>query len=120
MKTYAMRKRLRTPARCQFCYFCNGTLATGIVWDLSETGWRAAGERPVCVGTESTVYITLHDGNQSHNIIVDTAVVRWSDGHVAGWEITRMDEASRARLMDFLEQLKSAVRPSEVMTGSHC
>jgi hypothetical protein len=113
MKTYAIRKRFRTPARCQFCYFRDGALATGIVWDLSETGWRAACERPVCVGTESTVYITLHDGTQSHNILIDAAVVRWSDGQIAGWEITRMDEASRGRLADYVEQLRSVGQPSD-------
>jgi hypothetical protein len=118
MKTYAIRKRLRTPARCQFCYFCEGTLATGIVWDLSETGWRAACERPVCVGTESTVYITLHDGKQSHNLLIDAAVVRWSDGQIAGWEITRMDEASRGRLADYVEQLSSVGQLPESRTVS--
>ena len=38
MKTYAVRKKLRTPVHFQFCYFCDGTLANGIVRDLSETG----------------------------------------------------------------------------------
>lgn len=118
MKTYAIRKRLRTPARCQFCYFCDGTLATGIVWDLSEAGWRAACERPVCVETESTVYITLHDGNRSHSILIDAAVVRWSDGQVAGWEITRMDEANRGRLADFVEQLGSVGQTPETRAVS--
>jgi hypothetical protein len=111
MKTYAVRKKLRTPVHCQCCYFSDGTLAKGIVWDLSETGWRATGERPVSVGTETTVYITLRDGKESHNIHVDSAIVRWSEGHDAGWEIIRMDEASRARLMDFVEQFKPSDPP---------
>jgi hypothetical protein len=112
MKPYAVRKKLRTPVRCQFCYFCDGTLANGIVWDLSETGWRATGERSVPVGTETTVYITLRDGKQSHNILIESAIVRWAEGRDAGWEITRMDEATRARLMDFVEQFKASDRPS--------
>jgi hypothetical protein len=118
MKTYEVRKKLRTPVHFQFCYFVDGTLANGIVWDLSETGWRATGERPVPVGTETTVYLTLHDGKRSNNIVIDAAVVRWSEGRDAGWEITRMDEASRARLADFVEQFKAADLPSETMKGA--
>jgi len=105
MKTYAIRKKLRTHVQCQFCYFCDGALANGIVWDLSEAGWRSTGEHPIPVGSETTVYITLSNGNK---ILIDTAVVRWSEGREAGWEITRIDEASRARLMDFIEQFKAA------------
>ena len=108
MKTYAVRKKLRTPVHCQICYFCDGTLANGIVWDLSETGWRATGERPIPVGTEATVYLTLCDGKRTDKILIEAAVVRWSEGRDAGWEITRMDEASRTRVTDFLEQFKKA------------
>jgi PilZ domain len=115
MKTYAVRKKLRTPVHCQFCYFCDGTLANGIVWDLSETGWRATGERRVPVGTETTVYLTLREGKKSHNILIDSAVVRWAKGRDAGWEITRMDEPTRARLIDFVEHFRAADLGSEVM-----
>ncbi len=107
MKTYAVRKKLRTPVQRQFCYFAEGTLTNGIVWDLSDRGWRATGQHPVTVGTETTVYITLQKGKQSYNVLIDAAIVRWSDGREAGWEILRMDEASRARLRDFVEHFKS-------------
>ena len=107
MKTYAVRKKLRTPVQCQFCYFAEGTLTNGIVWDLSDRGWRATGQHPVTVGTETTVYITLQKGKQSYNVLIDAAIVRWSDGREAGWEILRIDEASRARLRDFVEHFKS-------------
>ena len=118
MKTYTIRKKLRTTARCQLCYFCEGSLTTGIVWDLSEVGWRAAGERPVHAGTESTVYITILDGDQPHNILIDAAVVRWSDGQVAGWEILRIDEANRTRLTHFVEKLRSASPAEDMLAGS--
>ena len=119
MKTYTIRKTLRTSARCQLCYFCDGSLTTGIVWDLSEVGWRAAGERPVHAGTESTVYMTILEGDQSHNILIDAAVVRWSDGQISGWEILRMDEANRTRLTHFVEKLRSASPAEKELTGSH-
>jgi hypothetical protein len=107
MKTYAVRKKLRTPVQCQFCYFGAGTLMNGIVWDLSDTGWRATGQHPVAVGAETTVYITLQNGSQSYNVLIDAAIVRWSDGRAAGWEIVRIDEANRSRLTDFVEHFES-------------
>jgi len=107
MKTYAVRKKLRTPVQCQFCYFNDGTLVNGIVWDLSDRGWRATGQHPVAVGTETTVYITLQNGSQSYNVLIDAAIVRWSDGRESGWEIIRMDDANRTRLADFVEHFKS-------------
>ena len=119
MKTYAVRKKLRTPVQCQFCYFGNGTLTNGIVWDLSDTGWRATGQHPVTVGTETTVYITLQNGKQSYNVLIDAAIVRWSDGREAGWEIVRMDQANRARLTDFVEHFKSSDLTSEFMDRTH-
>jgi hypothetical protein len=112
-RTYAVRKKLRVPVHCPFCYFCDGTLAKGMIWDLSETGWRATGERPVAVGTETTVYITLPDNGESKNILVDAAVVRWSEGRDAGWEIIRIDEEARARLDQFIENLNATGVVSE-------
>ncbi|MBH0201958.1 MAG: PilZ domain-containing protein [Nitrospira sp.] len=106
MKTYAVRKALRSSIHSQFCYFGNGTLTNGTIWDLSETGWRATGEYPLPAGTETTVSITLHDGKTSLNILIDGAIVRWSRGLDMGWEITRMDEENRARLMDFFNQFE--------------
>lgn len=118
MKTYTIRKTLRTSAQCQLCYFCDGTLTTGLVWDLSEAGWRASGAYSLPAGAESTAYLTILEGGQAHNILIDAAVVRWSDGQVAGWEILRMDDASRARLTHLLEQLRSSSSTEELLTGS--
>lgn len=112
-KAYEVRKGLRAPIQCTFCYFHDGTLAKGTIWDLSETGWRATGERPVPSGTETTVYVTLPDDGESKNILVDGAVVRWAEGRDAGWEITRIDDASRARLSQFLERLEATEAVSE-------
>ena len=118
MKTYTVRKTVRTSARCQLCYFCDGSLTTGIVWDLSEVGWRAAGERPVHPGPESTVYMTALEGDQPHNILIAAAVGRWADGQIAGWESLRMDESNRARLTQFVEKLRSANPTETMLTGS--
>ena len=108
MKTYAVRNASRASVHCQFCYFGDGTLAHGTIWDLSETGWRATGADPIAAGTETTVTLTLTHGDQSFNILIDQAVVRWSRGANTGWEITKMDDAARAHLIDFVEQSKAA------------
>jgi len=111
--TYVVRKRSRASVHCPFSFFYDGTLTKGMIWDISETGWRATGERPVAAGTETTVYLTLPDGGESKNILVDAAVVRWSEGRDAGWEIARIDEDTRARLDHFLDMLNAADVASE-------
>jgi hypothetical protein len=107
-KDYVVRKRSRAPVHCPFSFFYDGTLTKGMIWDISETGWRATGARSVAAGTETTVYLTLPDGGESKNILVDAAVVRWSEGRDAGWEIARIDEDTRARLDHFLDKLNAA------------
>jgi hypothetical protein len=118
-KTYIVRKGSRAPVHCPFSYFYDGTLAKGMIWDISETGWRATGERPVVEGTETTVYVTLPDSGESRNILVEAAVVRWSEGRDSGWEITRIDEETRARLDHFLENLNATGVASETKERTH-
>lgn len=119
MKTYAVRKAARASVHCQFCYFGDGTLAHGTIWDLSETGWRATGTHPVAVGTETTVTITIKEGTHSHNILIDGAIARWSNGRHTGWEIIKIDPAAQKYLMDFIEQCKAAASASETMEEIH-
>ena len=118
-KTYSVRKQLRTPVQCSFSYFCDGVLAKGLIRDLSESGWRATGERHLAVGTELTVYLTLPNSGESKHILIDTAVVRWSEGRDAGWEIIRMDDEARSRLDQFLEELTATAVTSETRERTH-
>ena len=62
----------------------------------------------MAIGTEMTVCLTLSDRKRLDNLLIDAAVVRWSKGGDAGWEIIRMDDANRARLTDFIEQFRAA------------
>lgn len=104
MKAYTIRTVLRTPVHCQLSCFSNGAVINGMMWDLSATGWRATVARPVPLGLEKSVFITLRDGKNYYPIFIDAAIVRWTNGCEAGWEITRTDELTRTRLTDFLER----------------
>ena len=115
MKTYTVRKKLRAPVHCQFYCFSDGSLINGIVRDLSATGWRATVDRPVPAGLEKHVFIALRDGQDCHPIFIDAAIVRWTDGREAGWEITRINELTHTRLTDFLEQCEREDMASEVL-----
>ena len=62
--------------------------------------------------------MTIFEDNQPHNILIDTVVVCWSDGQIAGWEILRMYEANETRLTHFVEKLRSASPIEELLTSS--
>lgn len=48
--------------------------------------------------------MTLRDGKNGYPIFIDAAIVRWTNGCEAAWEITRTDELTRTRLTNFLER----------------
>jgi hypothetical protein len=121
MKTYAVRTALRTPVQCQVSCFADGAVINGIVWDLSTTGWRATMDRPVPLGLEKSVFMTLRNGKDCHPIFLDAAIVRWTTGCDAGWEIMGIDELTQTRLTDFLEQCERKDLPSSgVLKETHC
>jgi hypothetical protein len=57
---------------------------------------------------EMPVYIELpSDTGESKYLLIDSAIVRWSSGRDAGWEIQTMSDTSRARLNRFLDRARS-------------
>jgi|CXWL01.1.fsa_nt_gi hypothetical protein len=115
MKQYAMRNTVRTPVQCECSCFADGAVINGRVWDLSATGWRATMDRPVPIGLEKSVFMTLRDGNGCRPIFIDSAIVRWSEGRHTGWEITRIDDSTIARLTEFMAQRERAEITGDVM-----
>ena len=107
-KTYAVRVGQRISLRCPFLYHGEGFHGKGHLWDLSALGWRATGDHPVTQGMVMPVYFELppQEGEPKY-LLIDSAIVRWSNGRDAGWEIQTIDAASRARLNRFLDQLSS-------------
>ncbi len=119
IKSYTPRQNARTSVKCPFHYSYDGILAKGTIWDLSATGWRATGEVPVPAGSEVAAYFTIPNKGRSQNIAIDAAVVRWSEGLTAGWEITRIEAEARARLIHFLENCNAADKVADTKQPKH-
>lgn len=103
-KTYAVRAGQRISIRCPFLYHGETFHGKGHLWDLSASGWRATGDQPVTPGMSMPVYLELADGGESKYLLIDSAIVRWSNGCDTGWEIQTIDTTSLARLNRFLNQ----------------
>jgi len=103
-KNFHIRQGLRIGLRCSFTYNGDGRLEEGTLWDLSESGWRATGPDGLAPGTEMSVYLALPGKGGLNYLAIDTAVVRWASGKESGWEITKINAASRARIQDFLDR----------------
>lgn len=105
-RAYAVRAGQRILVRCPFLYHGEEFHGKGQLWDLSASGWRATGDHPVAPGMSMPVYLELADDGESKFLLIDSAIVRWSNGRDAGWEIRTIDAISRARLIRFLEQMQ--------------
>lgn len=117
MKTYVVRKQLRTSVQGMVSYPVNGKWTTGKVWDISETGCRVTGEHPLPIGHETMVFLTLRHGEDLHHILIESAIVRWSDSRHAGWEILRIDALSHVHLADVMkENDRSAITSERMLT----
>jgi len=111
-RTYAVRTEQRIPVHCPFLYHGESFHGKGHLWDLSASGWRATGDHPVTPGMSMPVYLELADGGESKYLLIDSAIVRWSNGRDAGWEIQAIDTTSLARLNRFLNQAGTPSRPA--------
>ena len=97
-----------------YLYHGEGFHGKGHLWDLSASGWRATGDHPVTEGLVMPVYIELpHQEGESTYLLIESAIVRWSNGRDAGWKIQTIDETSQARLSRFLDQLSSELAEKE-------
>jgi hypothetical protein len=115
MKTYVIRKQLRTPVQGIFSYPVNGTWTTGKAWDISQTGFRTTEECPLLIGLETMVFLTLNNGDELHHILIESAIVRWSNGPHAGWEILRMDAVNQVIMADVIKQCDAGKVTSDAM-----
>ena len=114
MKTYVVRKELRTSVQGMLSYPVNGIWTTGTVWDMSQMGFRTTGEHPLPIGLATMVFLTLGNGEELHHILIESAIVRWSEGRHTGWEILRMDALNHVILADVMKRCE----PSEVTSDA--
>lgn len=106
-KNYAVRAGQRISTRHPFLYHGEGFHGKGHLWDLSISGWRSTGDHPVKPGMVMPVYIELPPGEgESECLLINSAIVRWSSGRDAGWEIQTISETSQARLNRFLDRAR--------------
>lgn len=108
MKTYRLRNGSRRSVRCEFLYFWNGALDKGMVWDVSETGWRATSSTSIPIGSETTAYLALPaaEASESKYVLIDRARVCWTDGSTIGWTITHIAPDAQERLERYVRNRK--------------
>jgi hypothetical protein len=117
-RTYVVRAGQRISIHCPFLYHGESFHGKGHLWDLSASGWRATGDHPVTPGMSMPVYLELADDGESKYLLIDSAIVRWSNGRDAGWEIRKIGATSRARLIRFLDQMRDELSCELVGEGS--
>ena len=94
------RDEKRRAFSCRIDYVIDQVPHRGKLLDMSQHGWRARGTFPVPNGTAMQVQILCSESGQC--IVVEEAVVRWTDGVEFGVEVTRISPESAARLSDYL------------------
>ena len=72
----------------------------GTLVDMSRQGWRVSGTLPVAMGTAMKIRVFLSD--RVEPIVVDEAIVRWSDGLNFGIELTSLSQESATSLSEYL------------------
>ena len=90
----------RRAVSCGIEYVIDQVHHQGRLLDMSPDGWRAQGASPVPRDTAMQVRILCSESGQC--IVIEEAVVRWTDGVEFGVEVTRISPESAARLSDYL------------------
>jgi PilZ domain-containing protein len=90
----------RHPANCRMEYIAGHDRAEGMLLDLSRQGWRVKGTQPVARGT--TLAVSVYFPDLAQPIMVDEAVVRWTDGLEFGVEVTRISPDAASKFSDYL------------------
>ncbi len=93
-------RRNRFHMRCPVEYRTESGVVSGTLLDMSEQGWRMAGEQPMSKGTMMSLRIYLP--GQSTPLIIDEAIVRWTSDREFGVELTSLSQDAAARFSDYL------------------
>jgi hypothetical protein len=91
---YGKRHTIRCPIR----YVLGNERHEGMLTDMSQRGWRAEAVSPMLRGTAMPMQILC----SGQPIMIEEAVVRWTDGMEFGVEVTSMSPEAAARLSEYL------------------
>jgi hypothetical protein len=109
-KWHEPRDRKRHAVNCRIEYVLEQVRHEGMLVDMSLRGWRAHAMHPVVKGAVMTVEIVCSDPAQ--RILIEEAVVRWTDGFEFGVEVIRISPGSAAKLSDYLNMHYPQEEPS--------
>ena len=101
---------------CRIEYIHGDLCSIGTLVDISRKGWRVAGPNQVPRGTAVSAKLYLPD--QPMPIIIDRAVVRWTDELEFGLELTKFQPASASRLSNYLATQFPVEQPEFLSTLS--
>ncbi|HEY5627729.1 MAG TPA: PilZ domain-containing protein [Nitrospira sp.] len=102
----------RYPVDCRIDYTIGDQSFHGMLVDMSRQGWRARGTRDIAKGTSMTVQ--AHFPGVPQSILIDEAIVRWTDGTEFGMELTRINPEAAATLSRYLATHYPAPEPDSL------
>lgn len=105
-KGFKVRSYSRVPMSCPVRYEGNGLTGSGLVLDLSVSGWRIKGDTPVSEGQHLTLRVSFP--SQSTPIDIDTATVQWVKGTEFGVNIVKIGEEAERSVKKFVESFLNA------------
>lgn len=110
------RRGPRHRVTCRIEYVQGDSCSIGTLVDISKEGWRATGRRPVVRGTVLSINVFLP--NQPMPIMIDEAVVRWTNGLEFGLKLKEMKPEAASRLSDYLAANLPVEQREDVSTVS--
>lgn len=85
---------------CQIEYRIEDQRYEGMLVDLSRQGWRVHGTKPVALGTVVKVSVFFTD--IAGPLVVDEAIVRWTEAQDFGLELINLKPETAASLSEYL------------------
>lgn len=113
--SFVIRPYRRFPVQCSVTYNAGPFQGKGMVWNLSCSGWRIAGDLPMRPGETLSLTVTL---TNEQRIEVPEAVVRWSRGQEFAVENLMIEPHTHARLQHYVMRLVREPLNQSQMEGS--
>lgn len=99
-QTFTLRAYRRVKTRCVVEYSINGQNGTGIVHDVSLTGYRVVGDRHVMRG--DTLSLRVYLTPSPVPIEIESARVQWVKGREFGLRAITLSLSAEAAIISFI------------------